>query len=332
MVRATAGPGLAVVNKSVSMSEFPAEWLEAARVSKAWPFEEARKLVERAQAARASIDEVLFETGYGPSGLPHIGTFGEVARTAMVRHAFRVLTDDAIPTRLLCFSDDMDGLAESSRQRAEPGDAKTLSRQAADRGAGPLHRQVPVLRRRQQCAASRFPRSLRLRIRVHERDGDLSLRPLRRDAPENARRLRRGEGDHPADARAGAPRHLFAVPADLAHAPASCCRCRRSRATSKAGTITYIDPDTRRGGDDAGHRRAREVPVEGGLGAPLGGARRRLRDVRQGPDRFRHARVEDLQGARRHAARRLQLRALPRREAARRFRSRRATASPSRSG
>src|SRR5207237_8852151 len=54
--------------------------------------------------------EVLFETGYGPSGLPHIGTFGEVARTSMVRHAFRVLTEDKIKTRLLAFSDDMDGL------------------------------------------------------------------------------------------------------------------------------------------------------------------------------------------------------------------------------
>jgi lysyl-tRNA synthetase class 1 len=53
---------------------------------------------------------VLFETGYGPSGLPHIGTFGEVARTTMVRHAFRVLTEDKIKTRLLAFSDDMDGL------------------------------------------------------------------------------------------------------------------------------------------------------------------------------------------------------------------------------
>ena len=53
---------------------------------------------------------MLFETGYGPSGLPHIGTFGEVARTTMVRHAFRVLTDDKIKTRLIAFSDDMDGL------------------------------------------------------------------------------------------------------------------------------------------------------------------------------------------------------------------------------
>lgn len=77
----------------------------------AWPFEEARKLLARMEAGAGPRDgTVLFETGYGPSGLPHIGTFGEVARTTMVRHAFRVLTDDRVPTRLLCFSDDMDGL------------------------------------------------------------------------------------------------------------------------------------------------------------------------------------------------------------------------------
>src|SRR5436189_4301748 len=79
-----------------------------AEQSSAWPFEEARKIVARLQ--RQLKDEVIFETGYGPSGLPHIGTFGEVARTTMVRHAFRVLTDDRIKTRLIAFSDDMDGL------------------------------------------------------------------------------------------------------------------------------------------------------------------------------------------------------------------------------
>ncbi|MGH6742266.1 MAG: lysine--tRNA ligase, partial [Bradyrhizobium sp.] len=63
-----------------------------------------------ARLKRRPKDEVIFETGYGPSGLPHIGTFGEVARTTMVRHAFRVLTDDKIRTRLIAFSDDMDGL------------------------------------------------------------------------------------------------------------------------------------------------------------------------------------------------------------------------------
>ena len=81
---------------------------EAARSAGAWPFEEARKLVARLD--RSGKDHALFETGYGPSGLPHIGTFGEVARTSMVRHAFRVLTQDRVPTRLVAFSDDMDGL------------------------------------------------------------------------------------------------------------------------------------------------------------------------------------------------------------------------------
>jgi lysyl-tRNA synthetase class 1 len=81
---------------------------EVAENSSAWPFEEARKIVARLK--KRPKDEVIFETGYGPSGLPHIGTFGEVARTTMVRHAFRVLTDDTIKTRLIAFSDDMDGL------------------------------------------------------------------------------------------------------------------------------------------------------------------------------------------------------------------------------
>jgi lysyl-tRNA synthetase class 1 len=74
----------------------------------AWPFEEARKLLVRLNGKTPAKGYVLFETGYGPSGLPHIGTFGEVARTTMVRNAFRLLSD--IPTKLVAFSDDMDGL------------------------------------------------------------------------------------------------------------------------------------------------------------------------------------------------------------------------------
>ncbi|MFC0282724.1 lysine--tRNA ligase [Camelimonas abortus] len=94
-------------------SAFDPQLVEAAQTSSAWPFEEARKLVARREAAlKAGKDKgyVLFETGYGPSGLPHIGTFGEVARTTMVRNAFRLLTNDTVPTRLVAFSDDMDGL------------------------------------------------------------------------------------------------------------------------------------------------------------------------------------------------------------------------------
>lgn len=81
---------------------------DAAMVSKAWPYEEARKVLKRLPSGKPDGAPVIFETGYGPSGLPHIGTFNEVLRTTMVRHAFETLSD--MPTRLIAFSDDMDGL------------------------------------------------------------------------------------------------------------------------------------------------------------------------------------------------------------------------------
>lgn len=120
-----------------SMSQSSLQGLSAsAREAKSWPFEQARMLLERllrlrlsdgerdaamtlilagkadeaAKTFEALIKPVVFETGYGPSGLPHLGTFGEVARTTMVRLAFKALTDDAFPTRLIAFSDDMDGM------------------------------------------------------------------------------------------------------------------------------------------------------------------------------------------------------------------------------
>src|SRR5258706_12739013 len=108
----------------------------AARGPKSWPFEQARVLLQRSTRLRLSDAErdlaatlfaqgkfadavatlpelarpVIFQCGYGASGLPHMGTFGEAARPTMVRTAFRALTEDAIPTRLIVFSDDMDGL------------------------------------------------------------------------------------------------------------------------------------------------------------------------------------------------------------------------------
>ena len=81
---------------------------DAATQSKAWPFEEARRILKRFQNKPPEKGYVLFETGYGPSGLPHIGTFGEVARTTMIMRAFQELID--LPTRLVCFSDDLDGM------------------------------------------------------------------------------------------------------------------------------------------------------------------------------------------------------------------------------
>lgn len=84
---------------------FTADDIDAA---KSWPFEEARKLDQRLKRTNNKDGVVIFETGYGPSGPPHIGTFGEVARTTMVRRAFELMTGRN--TRLIAFSDDMDGM------------------------------------------------------------------------------------------------------------------------------------------------------------------------------------------------------------------------------
>lgn len=94
---------------------FPQDLMDS---SKAWPFEQARAIVKRLMImekrgtphpATTGNGAIVFQTGYGPSGLPHIGTFGEVARTSMVRQAFTALTGGQYKTRLIAFSDDMDG-------------------------------------------------------------------------------------------------------------------------------------------------------------------------------------------------------------------------------
>src|SRR5580698_3047511 len=112
----------AEITSSSSLREF-------ALAAHAWPFEEARKLLtrlERNAKAGKGADQVLFETGYGPSGLPHIGTFGEVARTTWVRRAFQLMSD--VKTRLISFSDDMDGL------RKVPGNVPNQEMLAANLG------------------------------------------------------------------------------------------------------------------------------------------------------------------------------------------------------
>src|SRR3954470_20832377 len=93
---------------TIDVAARPGDLRSFAEQSNAWPFEPAKQIVARLK--KTPKDEVLFETGYGPSGLPHTATFGEVARATMVRRALRVLADCKIKTRLLAFSDDMDGL------------------------------------------------------------------------------------------------------------------------------------------------------------------------------------------------------------------------------
>ena len=90
-----------------NLQNFNQEIASLANDAKSWPFVEARSLAKRLEVqSYTSKKEVIFETGYGPSGLPHIGTFGEVVRTSMIRYAFEVLTGRK--TRLICFSDEMD--------------------------------------------------------------------------------------------------------------------------------------------------------------------------------------------------------------------------------
>jgi lysyl-tRNA synthetase, class I len=105
------------------MTDFDPALRAAAQISKAWPFEEARRIAKRypdgKRGADGALVPVLFETGYGPSGLPHIGTFQEVLRTTMVRRAYELLTGGH-PTRLVAFSDDMDGLRKVPDNIPEP--------------------------------------------------------------------------------------------------------------------------------------------------------------------------------------------------------------------
>ena len=115
---------------TIDLAASPSDLRALAEQSNAWPFEQAKAIVARLK--KKPKDEVLFETGYGPSGLPHIGTFGEVARTTMVRHAFRVLTEDKIKTRLIAFSDDMDGLRKVPDNVPNKEMLAAASRQAAD--------------------------------------------------------------------------------------------------------------------------------------------------------------------------------------------------------
>ena len=287
---------------------------EAAEASKAWPFEEARKLIARLE--RSPRSEVIFETGYGPSGLPHIGTFGEVARTTMVRHAFRVLTGDSVKTRLIAFSDDMDGL------RKIPDNIPNRELIAAHLGK-PLT-QVPdpfgeydSFAAHNNARLRALSRPVRLRLRVHVVDRDLSSRAgSTRRSSAHARTLRRGAGDHAAVAARGAGGDLFALPADPPADRRRHAGAGASAHDAEAGTIRWRDPDT----DEEF-----ETPVTGGkcklqwkpdwamrwhaLGVDYEMAGKDLIDSVKLSSRIARA-------LGRRAAGRLQLRALPRRERA----------------
>ncbi len=130
-------------------------------VPKAWPFEEAQKVARRLVASGKT--HALFETGYGPSGLPHIGTFGEVARTTWVRHAFTELT--GLPSRLLAFSDDMDGLRKVPDNVPNKDMLAQHLGQAVDANTRPVRHARQLWRPQQRSAAGHF--SIRLALTMN---------------------------------------------------------------------------------------------------------------------------------------------------------------------
>src|SRR5882724_4561027 len=183
--------------------------LALAEQSNAWPFEEARKIVARLK--KKPKDEVIFSTGYGPSGLPHIGTFGEVARTTMVRHAFRVLTDDKVKTRLIAFSDDMDGLRKvpdnvPNRDMMESHLGKPLSRVP-----DPFSNEYPSFDAALLTVLERFDRVMAIMLPSLREERAQTYSPFLPISPSTG--------------------IVLQVPI-LAH-------------DARAGTITYEDPDTK---------------------------------------------------------------------------------------
>ena len=218
---------------------------------------------------------MLFETGYGPSGLPHIGTFGEVARTTMVRHAFRVLTEDKIKTRLLAFSDDMDGLRKvpdnvPNKEMLEAHLGKPLTRVPDPFGTHPSFGAHNNARLRAFLDTFGFDYEFASSTDYYT-SGKFDAALLRM-----LERLDEGDGDHAAVACARSARRAIRRSCRSARAPAWCCTCRSIAHDVKAGTISYDDPETRERVTVPGHRRPLQAAMEAGLGDALVRARRRL--------------------------------------------------------
>ena len=184
---------------------------DAAMNSKAWPFEEARRVLKRYEKKAPEKGFVLFETGYGPSGLPHIGTFGEVQRTTMIRRAFEIISD--IPTKLIVFSDDLDGMRKVPDNVPNPAMLKEHLQRPLTSVPDPFggyesfgHHNNAMLRR--------FLDTFGFGVRVHQRDRFLQVGPVRRDPAALLREVRCDHGDHAGLASGRTAADLLLLPAD----------------------------------------------------------------------------------------------------------------------
>ena len=227
---------------------------ELAEQSNAWPFEEARKIVARLKRRpkdeRRDLRDRLRTLGASAHRHLRRGRAHHHGAARLPRAHRRQGQDP--PDRVLRRHGRS---AQGARQRAQPRDDDAPSRQAALAHSGPVLERVPILRRRQQRAAARLPRPVRLRVRVPVLDRLLHVRPFRRGAPQDARTLRRRDGDHAAVAARGARRRPIRRSCRSRPRAASCCRCRWSAHDAKAGTITYDDPDSKE------QRRRRSSPA-----------------------------------------------------------------------
>jgi hypothetical protein len=281
---------------------------DAAMTSRAWPFEEARRVLKRYEKAPPAKGHVLFETGYGPSGLPHIGTFGEVLRTTMIRRAFAEISD--IPTRLVCFSDDMDGMRKVPENVPNGAMLREHLQKPLTSVPDPFgthesfgHHNNAMLRRFLDTfgfeyefisatdfyTSGQFDETLLLAAERYDALMEVMLASLRDERQQTYSIFL---PIHPETGR------VLYVP--IKHVDA------------KEGTVTFDDESGREwtlpvtGGQV-------QAPVEARLRRALGGSRRRFRDVRQGPlDQHADLRPH-LRNPRAARARALHLRTLPRR-------------------
>jgi lysyl-tRNA synthetase class 1 len=291
-----------------------------ARDARSWPFEQARALLARILRLRLSDAErdlaftlinsgkadeavktfpalakpVILETGYGPSGLPHLGTFGEVARTTMVRSAFRALTDDAIPTRLIAFSDDMDGLRKvpdniENKQPLIEDLGKPLTVVRDPFGTHDSFGAHNNARLRAFLDGFGFDYEFVSSTECYKGglfDETLLTALARFDAIQKVMLPTLGE-----ERRASYSPFLPISPST-----GKVLQVPTLERNVDKGTIVFQDEDGAEG-RGPGDRRPREDAVEARLGHALDGAGRRLRDERQGPDRLGQGLGPDLQGA-----------------------------------
>ena len=302
---------------------------ELASAARAWPFEEARKLlarIEKRRAAGVTVNEVLFETGYGPSGLPHIGTFGEVARTSWVRQAFETMSD--VPTRLVAFSDDMDGLRKVPDNVPNQDMLREYLGKPLTAIPDPFGTH-PSFGAHNNARLKAFLDRFGFRYEFFSSTGMLQERHVRSGASDRAAPLRKGARRRAADAGSRSGARPTARSSPFARERGACCRCpwwRGMRRPALLFTKTKARAPKCRSPAGTASCNGRPIgPCAGSRSASITKCRARTSSLRRAVD-------ENRARPGRRTARNAHLRIVPGRSRDRRFRNRRATGFRSTNG